>query len=440
MKRKINNFKLTIFLLFIVSVAGYSQNTRKLELEEVINLAINHSYILKQDSLNLKRANSKITQNKNSLLPQVSANLSYIRISDNITPFQVAFPTGNVVLNPQILNQSYNSLQLRQLVWAGGKVNNATKILKLESDATALELSKNKTEIDYTITDLWYNLYSVSQSIKIIEANSKLLSNQKKDAENFVKQGIILNNDVLKIDLAITGLNTNLSDLIATKNTLNYNLCMLTGIDTATEITIDEIKPMPNSDNLSSDIFQKSALNNRAELKILKVRELQTETELKIMKSNYLPVLTVGGSANYNQPEQRLFPNQPEFTATWNVGAFLTWNLTDLYATKEKVKESKWNISKTTTAFNQVKEGIMMEVNKNFNDYLQSIEKIKIAQKAVEQATENFRVEENKFKANTTTSSEYLDANTLLLQSKINKSTAIANSELAYKKLIKSTN
>ena len=85
-------------------------------------------------------------------------------------------------------------------------------------------------------------------------------------------------------------------------------------------------------------------------------------------------------------------------------------------------------------------EGIQLEVNTDYNNYLQASEKINIAAKEVEQATENFRVEQNRFSNNTTTPTEFLTANTLLLQSKINLTTATANSELAYKKVLKSTN
>ncbi len=44
-----------------------------------------------------------------------------MRLSDNVTPLRVILPDRKAVtLNPQILNQSYNNFQVRQLLWAGG--------------------------------------------------------------------------------------------------------------------------------------------------------------------------------------------------------------------------------------------------------------------------------------------------------------------------------
>lgn len=127
-------------------------------------------------------------------------------------------------------------------------------------------------------------------------------------------------------------------------------------------------------------------------------------------------------------------------TGTWNIGVSLNWNLTDLYTNKEKVKESNSSFLKMNTLLEQVKDGIQLEVNADYNNYLQAKQKIQLANKSVEQATENFRVEQNKFQTNTTTSTDFLNANTLLLQSNINLTTAIANAGLAYRKLLKSIN
>ena len=187
------------------------------------------------------------------------------------------------------------------------------------------------------------------------------------------------------------------------------------------------------------DDYLTLALNNRPELKALNIRQQQANLGLKLTQSNFLPVLSAGGKVNYDMPNQRVFPNQASLTGTWDVGVFLNWNLSELFTNKEKIKESTLSISKINNAFEQAKEGIQLEVNADYNNYKQAKQKIINAQKAMEQATENFRVEKNKFTANTTTSTDFLNANTLLIQSKINLTTAIANTELAYKKLQKST-
>ena len=228
-------------------------------------------------------------------------------------------------------------------------------------------------------------------------------------------------------------------DITNSENLLKFNLCLLTGIDPKTTIDITETLPITNQTDASIDDYLTLALNNRPELKALNVRQQQANLGLKMTQSNVKPTLSAGGKVNYDMPNQRVFPNQANITGTWDVGVFLNWNLSELFTNKEKVRESVLSISKLNTAYEQAKEGVQLEVNADYNNYLQAKQKIINAQKAVEQTTENFRVEKNKFAANTTTSTEFLNANTLLIQSKINLITATANAELAYKKLEKST-
>ncbi len=436
--RKIPLLMCGIYLIFCHDMQAQNQVT--LALEEAIAMGLAHSKQLKLDSISLLQADTKASQVKNVLLPQVSANLSYIRISDNITPFEVAFPSGDVVLNPQILNQSYNSLQVRQLVWASSRVKYGAELLDLDRKAIYFDVAKNKSDVAYSITQLWYNLFTVEQSKKLITTNIELLNNQKKDADNFVNQGILLSNELLKIELAITNLQSSLSDLEKTQAILNYNLCTLTGLDVQTNIVVPETLSKVTQENDSFDQYLEKAMQNRPELKALAIRKEQANIGLKLTKNNTLPIISAGANVNVDLPNQRLFPNEAVFTPTWNIGVFLNWNLTDIYTNKNKITESNLAISKINTVASQVQEGIKMEINADYNNYLQAKQKINLANKSVEQASENFRVEQNKFKTQTTTATEFLNANTMLINAKIGLTTAIANAELAYKKLLKSIN
>ncbi len=440
-----NSFKtkstlLLLGLLIIFSNKVTAQSKRILNLEEAVLMGIADSNQLKNDSLNLEISNFKLKQGKNSQLPELMVNVNYTRISDNITPFTVAFPAGNVVLNPQILNQSYNSLQAKQLIWAGGKLKNANKILALDKKIIDFEIQKNTSDISYDVTNLYYNLFAINQSKKIVEANIELLKNQRNDANNLVNQGVLLGNEVLKIELAITNLQSNLSDISNTQLLLKNNLSILTGLDKSIIIEIQDALPKNDSNSLSLEQALEQAFKNRPELKGLLVREEQANLGSKITKANYSPILSAIASLNYDQPNQRVFPNQDNLTSTGYIGVNLNWNLTDLFTNTNKVKESKLQIAKVKTASDQVKEGIEIEINADYNNYLLAKQKIEIAQKAIELATENFRVEQNKFQANNTTATDFLNANTLLIQAKINLTTSISNSELSYKKLLKSIN
>jgi outer membrane protein len=427
-----------ILTLICINSLVYSQEKKYLTLDEVLKLAAAHDLQLKSDSIQYQLLKAKVDQSKKALLPDLGLNLNYTRISDNITPFSVSLPTGSIVLNPQILNQSFNSLQLKQLIWSGGKVNYGIKIAKKELEAGMYDLERDKVNAAYNVAALWYNLYVTKASSAIIEANVKTLTEREQDLKNLVKQGLALENDVLKISLAITSLQSNLADVTNAIAALNFNLSILTGLP---RNTIFEFPVLLDSVALADNKIENyisTAIANRAELKNLGAFKEVALMGLKIARLNYTPTISAIASGNYNQPELRVFPNQDKFNATWFVGINLNWSLSNFYKNPAKVAESQKALAKTETATAQLMEGIMIEVNTAFTDYLQAKQKIVIAKKGLEQANENYRVEENRLKSATITSTEFLDANTKKLQASLNLNAANANAQLAIKKLQKS--
>ena len=71
--------------------------------------------------------------------------------------------------------------------------------------------------------------------------------------------------------------------------------------------------------------------------------------------------------------------------------------------------------------------------------YLLSQKKTEVYKKAVVQAEENYRITKNKYDNALVNTTDLLDANVLLLQSKINLAVAKADVLLAYSKLLETT-
>jgi outer membrane protein len=428
----------TLICSFVIPLKA--QQNKILKLDEAIKLANKNSLQLKADSIDIEKLNTKVVQSHKDILPDIGLNLGYRRISDNIIPYKVGFPTGEVVLNPQILNQSFNSLQISQLIWSGGKLKVVNEIAKKEVEAATFDLAKNKLNTANNITILWYNLYILKTAKKVLEANVTILKESKKDISNFVKQGLVLENEVLKIDLAIINFESNLMEMNNSINALNYNIALTTGLELNTVFELPELEEskLMVQNNLQSYID--AALENRVELKTISKYQEIADLGLKLAKLNTMPTISAIASGNLNLPEQRQFPNKNTFTPTWYAGVNFNWALSSFYKNPIKIKESRQAIEKTKILFKQAEQGIMMEVNAAYTEYLQAVQKIRVSNKTIELATENFRVEQNKLKASTITTTEFLDANIKLVQAKLNLSAATANAELALIKLNKTAN
>ncbi len=410
-----------------------------LVLTEAVSTAIRQSKALKSDLAQQGAARAKVEQARNGFAPAITVNASYIRISDNIRPFTINLPgAGDVVLNPQILDQSYNSLQVRQLIWGGGKVRYGIEAAEREAKAVSFDAIQTRLAVSDNVTGIWYNLYTLNASEQIIRQNIRLLQDRRKDLENLERQGLVLKNDALKVDLAISNLNGNLIDIQSGRAINQFNMAMALGDPVETEYTVDSTALAVNASPEPLGTYLTEAAQNRAEIKALGLRRDAALVGQKIVQSNRLPTLSAGGSYDYNRPNMRVFPQQPEFKGTWNVGIFLSFDISGQYGNRAKETEIRYNLEKINTGIEQLRDGIQMEVNAQYQAYRQALDKIRVAEAAIVQATENFRVEQNRLKASTATPTDFLEANTQLLQTRLNLQTARANAELSRWKLLKS--
>ncbi|GAB3642606.1 TolC family protein [Spirosoma arcticum] len=411
-----------------------------MSLTDAINGATTQSKALKVNAAEQRMAGAKLQQARNNYAPAVSLNLSYVRISDNIRPFTISLPGAeNLVLNPQILNQSYNNVQVRQLIWGGGKVRYGIQAAERETEATRQEATQYRLEAADNATSIWYNLYLLNATERILRQNVRLLRNRRTDLENLEKQGLVLKNDALKVGLAIANLESSLIDVQSGQAIQNFNLATALGEPTVTEYVIDSTSLTAVGGELEPlTTYLTEAGQNRSELKALSLRRDAALIGQRIVRSNRLPTLGWGGSYDYNRPNQRVFPLEPAFKGTWNVGIFLSFDISGQYGNRAKEAESQYGIDKISSGIDQLRDGIQIEVNAQYQGYQQSLDKIRVARQAVEQATENFRVEQNRLNASTTTPADFLDANTQLLQARLNEQSAQATAELARWKLLRS--
>ena len=431
---------LRLFLFLLLPVLGFAQETKRMTLQEALSLARKHSSQLHADSIQYKLAENHISQNRTDVLPQIVLNASYRRLSDNITPFSINLsPDVSFTLNPQILNQSYNSVVLTQLLFNGGKTTYTRHALKYEAEAAKTDYEANVLALDQLVTDIWFNLYNATASAKIIMANIEVLTKKRADQDIFRQEGIALANDVLKIDLSITNLRSSLADIASLVGNLNYNLCLKTGIDPATSIEIpdDYLQSLVAIGPLQTYI--EAALSKRQEVRSLKFHSDAATYRIKAMRADYFPTINLNGSYSYDNPNQRVIPSEDKFIYSAYVGASLTWKISSFYTNPVRMKETRMSALQVDHRFDQQLENIKIEVNANYLEYKKTLDKMSLVQTEIQQATENFNVEQNKLDAQTTTPTDFLDANFKLLEAQLNLTTAKANAELAYRKLIKST-
>ena len=119
-----------------------------------------------------------------------------------------------------------------------------------------------------------------------------------------------------------------------------------------------------------------------------------------------------------------------------DIGVGLQYNLGSLWKTKAKVDQAKAREKEIVADQAQLDDNIRLRVNQDYENFLLSKKKIDVYEKALAQATENYRITKNKYDNSLVNTTDLLDANVSLLQSKINLAVSKADVVLAYNRLL----
>ncbi len=425
-------------LIFCGCAILQAQTAKKMTLNEVVNMGLQNSKQLRISAGKVEAIQARVQQVKNQLLPSVNLSTNYTRISDNIEPFKIGAPGSEKILNPQILNQSYNRIGLQYGIFTGFRAINTLKANEFLAKAAELDVEKDRSEVKLNLINAYYNFYKLIVSKRVLENNLKTLNSRLTDTKNFVANGVALQNDLLKLELNQANLQQNLVDVQSAIDITNFNLDLMIGLPTETQIEIDETSLIAKNEVTKSSDMIGVALQNRSELKATALRQSAGERSVEISKGNYYPVVSIGANYDYNLPNQRVFPQQDAFKGTWAAGITASYNLVNLYSTKALVQEQQANLAQTITQKEQLSDAIKMEVNANVSAYQTALQKITLAEKSITQATENQRIMKLRYTSQVATLTELLEADSLFTQAQLNLVNAKVDAELAYSKLMKS--
>jgi len=423
---------------FVLLSNAFGQDIKKISLQEAFDLAAQNSKQLMVDSLKIQALDFKKKQAQNAMLPVVGVSTSYTRLSGNIDELPpINFMGKDIVLNKQILNQYNNRVSVQQPIFQGLKNWNTMKSIGQLKIATDLDRQKDQQDIKLNVIQTYYNLYKLQQTKIVLDSNIAQTQVRVNDISKFKNAGLALNNDVMRAELQKTNLLVSQADVESAIDITNFNMCILLGLDISTKIEVENPEVVKDANTTIQSLIA-SSYADRAEFKAQDYRTKAADYQIKASKSAYMPTVSAVGNGYYNNPNQRIFPQENNFKATWDVGVSVSWNIMQLYTARAIVSDAKNQKAQLLQATAQIKDGISMEVNAAYETLKVALLKIDLAQRAIDQATENKRILDNRFGAQVALLSDVLEADQFLLQAQTNLLNAQADAAIANYKLQRS--
>ena len=419
---------------FIFRWPGYN---KQLSLQEAIDLSIKNSKQLKASEARNEQAAGALQEAKDNKLPNATVSGSYLRLaSPNISLKTKAFGGGGADSTggggtPSVNQAAYGIFNISLPIYAGGKIRYGIESARYLQQAVKLDAENDKEAVILNTINAYVNLYKAAVTVNVVKENLRQSLQRDSVLSRLEETGLLARNDLLKSELQSSNIELSVLDAENNRKIANVNMNLMLGLPEQTVLVTDSStfeKPI-SLKNLEE--YEQLALQNRKDIAALSFRKKAATSGIAAVKADMYPSIALTGG--YVAAD---IPHLVTITNAITAGVGVQYNLGSLWKTRAKIVQAQAREKEISANQAALDESVRLRVNQDYENYLLSQKKIEVYQKAVLQATENYRITKNKFDNNLVNTTDLLDANVSLLQSNINLAVAKADVILAYNRLL----
>ena len=433
--------KLSIILSFIICHLSFSV-AQTYTLEQIKDSALHNNIAIRSARYNIQAAQQQRKEAFTKYFPNVSgtglwfnANKGMAKMDMNpsefispelgatfaqMLPAEALAALGNPVSISMMKNGTIGSVMAVQPVFAGGQIINGNKLAKVGEDVSRLQLQLSENEVENTAEQYFWQLASMQEKMKTIEAVDTLLASIHNDVDVAVRAGLVMPNDLLQVQLRqndIESQRLKLNNGISIVRLLLSQYCGLCDTSFVISYQTDVISPLATKQN------HRQALLGTAEYQLLGKQVEAANLQKKLAVGQNLPSVAVGAGYNYHN----LMDNNHTFAMVF---ATVSVPISDWWSGSHVIKRRKIEHQKAVEQLEDNSQQLQIRMQNAWNGVEESYQQLLLAQRSIEQASENLRLNRNYYKAGVSKMSDLLEAQMLYQQSCDKRTDAFADLQL----------
>ena len=320
-------------------------------------------------------------------------------------PQEALMALGNPISISMMKNGTIGSVMAVQPVFAGGQIINGNKLAKLGEDVSQLKLRLSENEVEKTAEQYFWQLASLQEKMKTIEAVDTLLRDIHKDVDVAVRAGVAMRNDLLQVELRQNDISSQKLKLQNGLSLVRMLLSQYCGLrDTSFVIT------WQTDDAQLLGLSVSESVAALPEYKLLQKQVEATGLQKKMAVGQNLPSVAVGAGYTYHN----LLDNNHTFGMVF---ATVSVPITDWWSGSHAIKRKAIEHQKAQEQLTDNAELLKIRMQNARNGVEESYQQLMLAQRSIEQAKENLRLNRDYYRAGTSKMSNLLEAQLLYQQS-----------------------
>jgi len=403
------------FLILLPVFIAAEADDGRFNLSQTIEAALKANLELQRSKDEVDAATAARSARATEFFPTLNARYGYIK-RDNPTLQTLGTGAGqvDVLVNPE---DEYNFVtSFSQPIFTGFALYNQYKIADLGLDIAEFAERLTRQDVILDAKNAYFLILKAQKLMDVADDTVKQIAAQKDVAENMYQVGMSPLNDLLQSQVQLANAK---QALITAKNNLDltrsqFNTLLRRQVNSPVSV-VDILDFTPWVQSIEDCLSQ--AKNNRLEIQVTDLEIQIAGKDYKLSQRDFYPSVNLVGTWTKRGTDWDVDGGEgigdKDF---WDIRATATWDFWQWGRTRYGVKEKLSRLSQAKLRKEQVLDNIDLEVKQAYLKVQETQKNITTIEKAIEQAKENLRITEERYKEQVSTTTDVLVAQTLLTE------------------------
>lgn len=418
--------KILIAVMALAAATGVSaqQNAERdtiLTLQQCIDMAVANNAALKRADNSSAAATQTRKEAFTKYFPEISATGFGFRSHNYIFQYNALN-----MLNIELVKHGVVAgVQALQPIFMGGQIVNGNQLAKIGEAAAELQRAQTEREVRLTTEQYYWKLATLQATKRTLQSVIATLDTLDTQVQVAVDAGVVMRNDLLKVQLKRNGYMADMVDLDNGIQLCRMVLSQYIGEDFEQPINIDapvpaEVPAYPLDIRINPSV----ALDNTIDYQLLEANVKARKLEKRMEVGKNLPQI-LGGAGWYYHNVLEQGHNFGALQLVVNIPISGWWG--GSHAIKRK------NLELENAKIELDDLGQMLEINmqNKWDELTAAHRKMELAAESIGQAEENLRLNKVYYEAGTSTITDLLEAEAMARQAHDQYSTAYGDFQTA---------
>ena len=408
-------------LLMLPAFANAADNATRLTLDRAIEIALAQNPGFQASGLGIKEAEHRKKAAGADFLPKLKATYSYTHLSD---PPEVKLPATSLAQMGSLNNAvgddfSFFTVKAIQPLFTGGEIYNKYKLEKLGVDVARLKNDTQRNDLVYSVKATYFTILKAQKLLGVARQAVEQIASHEKTSLDLFEQEMIAKNDLLEAQVRRAQAE---QDLVRAEQGVELAKAMFNTVlhqDVNTDVAIAD---MDDAQRLTLTLTDSQALamQRRPVISGIDTTIKQAQTGVKLAQSTYYPKLAFVTA--YNRIGDHAATDTMKYidANTWSMTVNMDWTFFEWGKKGNVVGEQKVKLLEAQEIKKEIGDKVMLQVKDAWLRTQENWKNINVSRTAIARAEENFRINQNRFNQQMSTTTDVLDAQTLLTHARSN--------------------